>query len=182
MTRSMIRIICMARMGCSMVDLMRRMSSGVLTCLVAVWVALAVLGCGGAASGSDARDELSVEEAKAILQELPYRYEFREPAIPQGATGAIAGRVHGPHKTWFDFGVALGNNAAPVPVPRSGVSEVIGNPGFVFTMNDLIPRGRLHWETAPQLKAPVRNRESSRMATEMVEELCLATTGEPCPV
>jgi hypothetical protein len=155
---------------------------GILACLAGLSLALVVLGCGGTASGEDGQAKLSPERAKAVLQELPYRYEFRSPKVPHGASGALAGRVHGAHKTWLEFGVALGDHADPVPVPWAGISNAVGNPGFVFTTDDLIPVGRLHWANAPQLKTRAQEREASRMATDMEEQLCLAITGEPCPV
>lgn len=167
---------------CSMAKVMRRGLHCIAVLLLGLLFAVALLGCGSDASRKSGPSELSTTEAKAILQELPYRYVFKEIPSPHGASGAIGGRVYGPYKTWFDFGIALGDDASPVPVPRAGVSEAVGNPGFVFTTNQLIPIGRVHWKTAPQLRTPARWHESSRMATDMEEQLCRAVTGKPCPV
>jgi hypothetical protein len=169
-------------MDYSMADVTRRGWPWIAAPLFGVLLMSVALGCGSDASGDSGQRELNVIEAKTILQELPYRYAFKEPAIPQGASGAIGGRVYGPHKTWFDFGIALGDDASPVPVPRAGISEAVGNPGFVFTANQVIPVGRFHWKRAPQLRTAAQWDESSHMATEIVERLCYAVTGEPCPV
>lgn len=169
-------------MDSSMADVTRRGWPCIATLLLGLLLVVAMLGCGSDASGNDGQRELSAIEAKTILEELPYRYAFEEPPIPHGASGAISGRVYGPHKTWFDFGIAIGDGASPVPVPRAGVSEAVGNPGFVFTANQVIPVGRLHWKSAPQLRTAAQWNESSHMATEMVERLCRAVTGKPCPV
>lgn len=173
---------CMGRMDYSMADVTRRGWPCIAALLLGLLLVVVGLGCGSDASGNDRPSELSETDAKAIVQELPYRYVFRETAIPNGANGAIGGRVYGPHKTWFDFGIALGDGASPVPVPRAGISEAVGNPGFVFTANQVIPVGRLHWKPAPQLRTAAQWDESSHMATEIVERLCHAVTGEPCPV
>jgi hypothetical protein len=165
-----------------MADLTRRGWSCIATLPLALLLVAAAPGCGSDASGNGGPRELSAIDAKTVLRELPYRYAFKDPSIPDGASGAVSGRVYGPHETWFDFGIALGDDADPVPVPRAGISEAVGNPGFVFTTNQLIPVGRFHWKTAPQLRTPARWHESSKMATDMEEQLCRAATGKPCPV
>ena len=152
-----------------------------------VWI---VAGCGddaGAegdiAAGSSETRVLGAKEAKRLLRELPYRYEFRPVAIPEGAEAAVAGRAVGRHRTILNFGVALGHGHYGVPVPRAGTSESYGYPrgGFIFT-NDLLirgPDGRLvsnpHFHTAAQWD------EATSMSVMMTDKLCLAATGDHCP-
>jgi hypothetical protein len=145
-------------------------------------LALMVVGCGSNASGSDGQHELNTAETKVILQELPYRYAFRVPPVPDGAREAISGRVYGPRNTWFDFGIALGNGADPVPVPQAGTSEAVGDGGFVFTSNLVVRVGAGTWENAKQIQSTKQLHTASHMATEMEEHLCMAMTGEPCKV
>jgi hypothetical protein len=125
---------------------------------------------------------LSAPDAKAVLRELPYRYKYRTVPVPRGATAALAGRAYGPSNTSFDFGIALGDGADAVPVAQAGVSEAVGNPGFVFTSNLVVPVGRAEWENAKQIHSTKQLHTAADMATEMEEHLCRAITGKPCPV
>jgi hypothetical protein len=143
---------------------------------------LIALGCGGDVAGGNGQRELNAAEAMAILRELPYRYAFRAPPVPRGAREAVGGRVYGPRNTWFDFGIALGNGASPVPVPQSGTLEAVGNGEFVFTSNLVVKVDSTHWENAKQIHSSKQLHAASHMATEMEERLCFAITGEPCEV
>ncbi len=125
---------------------------------------------------------MTAARAKAILRELPYQYEFRRVHLPVGASAAVAGRVYGPHRTWFDFGIAIGKNAEPVPVPHAGVFEAVGGYGFRFTNNEFVKTGANHWVPAPQFHTQAQWDEASRMATEINEKFCLTITEKPCPV
>lgn len=174
MPRSTIRIIFTAQMA----YLMDRRS-----CLLVLGICLSlgfgVFGCG---SGHENSGSFTEADIKDILQQLPYRYEFRRVQLPRGASAAIAGRVYGPHHTWFDFGIAIGNSGAAIPVPRAGVSGAVGNPGFVFTDNELVRSRGAGWEPGPQFHTSAQWDEASHMATEINERLCRVITGNPCPV
>lgn len=125
---------------------------------------------------------MTTARAKAILRELPYRYDFRRVQLPKGASAAVAGRVYGPHRTWFDFGSSIGKDAEPVPVPHAVGSEAVGGYGFLFTNNELVKTGANHWVPAPHFHTQAQWDEVSRMATEINEKFCLTITGEPCRV
>jgi hypothetical protein len=174
--------ISMDQMVCSMAEFARLKGFGAATLAVGFLLVLMALGCGSDASGGNAQRELNAAETKAVLQELPYRYAFRVPPVPRGAREAIGGRVYGPRNTWFDFGIALGDGADPVPVPRAGVSEAVGDGGFVFTSNLVVKVGAATWENAKQIHSTKQLHTASHMATEMEERLCIAMTGEPCKV
>jgi hypothetical protein len=122
---------------------------------------------------------LSVHETKDLLRKLPYRYEFWEVPIPEGAKAAIAGRAIGRHHTELNFGIALGYGLKPVML-RQSAAEFDYQRSFIFTSDILVrgPDGRL--ESAPQLKTAAQWREASRMDVLMTDRLCLATTGEHC--
>ena len=147
----------------------------------AVVMALAVLivACG---SSEDSTRVLSAAEAKHLLLELPYRYHFRKVAVPQGASGALAGTAIGDHHTVLHFGISLGGEPDPVSVPQAGTEEAYGYPrgGFVFT-DDLQVRGKHEkWEPAPQFRTAAQWNEAGHMEVAMEETLCRAATGEPC--
>lgn len=140
-------------------------------------------GCGDSSAAEDTEGvTVNAAEAKRVLLKLPYRYEFRQVKLPDGASSAIAGRVYGLHKTWFDFGIAFGNQSMPVSVPRAGVSGAIGNPGFVFNSNIVVPGRQSRWEAGRQFHTAAQWHESGHMENEMEQSLCKAVTGEPCPV
>lgn len=144
--------------------------------------ALAILvGAGILVSGGSARI-LTSAEARHLLLELPYRYRFRPVPLPRGASGALAGTAIGRHYTILHFGFALGREPHPVPVPHSGISEVSGYSGFVFTDDELVPGKRQKWEAGPQFHTAAQWKEASRMSVAMVERLCRASTHQPCPV
>ncbi|MGN6258515.1 MAG: hypothetical protein ACTHN3_12325 [Solirubrobacterales bacterium] len=158
--------------------------------LLVVLAALAV-GCGSSASGdgttgagstaasNDPPRVLSTQEAKQLLQQLPYRYEFRKVKLPEGATGAVAGTAIGKHHTVLHFGVSLGTEAGAVPVPQAGVRDPYdysAGGGFVFN-DDLVVAGGV----GKQFKTGAQWEEATSMEVEMEEKLCKAATGEPCP-
>jgi hypothetical protein len=173
---------CMGKMVCSRVRQLCRfsVSAAVVAALV---LGFGAIGCGGGAKAEgDGHKILSAPAARAVLLELPYRYKYRTVPVPRGATAALAGRAYGPSNTSFDFGIALGDGANPVPVAQAGVSEAVGNPGFVFTSNLLVPVGHAKWENSKRIHSTRQLHVASDMATEMEEQLCRAITGKPCPV
>jgi hypothetical protein len=127
---------------------------------------------------------LSVTETKQLLGQLPYRYEYRSVPAPGGAAAAVAGRVVGPHHTVLEFGLALGHGHRGVPVPGAGTAEIYSYPrgGFIFTTDTFVkgPGGRL--VPNPRLKTAAQWRESSHMEVMMTDKLCLAATGDHCPI
>jgi hypothetical protein len=150
-------------------------------------------GCGAVAAESTSTtrepqagsiDVLTTKQAKHLLQKLPYRYGFRSVPLPKGAKGAVAGRVVGPHKTSFNFGIALGTETDPVPVPKVGTENPVWMPGagLVFTDDLLVKAANGNWVVNPRIKTPAQDRTSVRMIVDMEQTLCRAATGEPCPV
>jgi hypothetical protein len=172
----------MGKMVCSRVRQLSRLGASVAV-VAALLLGLGAIGCGGGAKAEgDGLQTLSAPEAKTVLGELPYRYKYRTVLVPRGATAALAGRAYGPSNTSFDFGIALGDGTNAVPVAQAGVSEVVGNPGFVFTSNLVVPVGRAKWENSKQIHSARQLHVAADMVTEMEEQLCRAITGEPCPV
>jgi hypothetical protein len=145
-------------------------------------VALVAVGCGGSAIGDGSSTYiLSTKEAKGLLLQLPYRYEFRHVPLPDEASGALAGKAIGRH-SYLNFGVSLGKNPDGVPVPKAGTEEAYGYPpgGFVYT-DDLLIRGKNHkWHRPARFHTAAQWNEAGRMEVAMEEKLCKATTGEPC--
>jgi hypothetical protein len=162
----------------------------------AVTVALsAAVGCGGSAAGGASQQSttamaavsspgvLTSAEARRLLLQLPYRYSFRHVAPPSGASGAVAGRAVGAHHTLVHFGIALGHEPEPVPVPQSGTESPYSYPagGFVFT-DDLEVRGKNgNSRPAKQFHTWAQWDEATTMVVEMQEKLCKKATGEACP-
>ena len=143
--------------------------------LLVAAISAASYGCGGP-------EVLNSTEAKHLLLQLPYRYQWRQVRLPEGASAALAGTAIGRHHTVLHFGLALGREAQPVRVPHSGISEVGEYPGFVFTDDELVPGKREKWEPGPQFHTAAQWKEVARMSVAMVEQLCKASTQEPCPV
>lgn len=178
----------MGRVGCSVVEFTHSRSFVCFLSVVAVmW---ATIGCGdhaGAGGGRVANlDEtrvLGTKEAKRLLRQLPYRYEFRPVAMPEGAESALAGRVEGRHRTIVNFGVALGRGHWAVPVPRAGTRYSYGysRGGLIFTSDLLIEGADGRLVPNPQLRTAAQQNEASEMTVAMTDKLCLAATGEHCP-
>src|SRR3954462_6134349 len=90
--------------------------------LVLLATTCVTVGCGTTASGhAEATNPprvLSTNKARGLLVALPYRYSWRKVPLPQGASGALAGKAVGRYHTVVHFGVSLGVEAGAVPVPR----------------------------------------------------------------
>lgn len=152
------------------------LSRRLLAALTLLSLAGAVIaGCG------DSAKVLSAEEAERVLRKLPYRYEFESVEVPKGASDAFAARVHGPHRTTVSISVALGDDAHPVPVPPAGFFNVVGDPGFVFNNDLLVPVGGKTIQSKG-VRTGAQWRTATSMLTAIEESLCRETTGEPCPV
>lgn len=138
-------------------------------------------GCGMAEGTSS--HVLSTSQAKHLFLQLPYHYEFRHVPLPEGASGALAGKAITKHGTFLNFGVALGRHPEGVPVPRSGTEESYGysEGGFVYTDDLLIPGKHHHWHSPPRIHTEAQAREVGHIEVEMEEKLCRAATGKPCP-
>ena len=149
-----------------------------------------VAGCGSVpASGAGSAEPVSgkiltASETKSNLRQLPYRINFRPVALPKGASAAVAERAIGSHQTVLNFGVALGRHPQGVPVPRAGTSELTSYPdgGFVYTDNLQVPGKHEKWEPGPQFHTAAQWREAGHMGVEIREKLCLAATGQVCPI
>jgi hypothetical protein len=161
-----------------MIGFRRRIWS--VVCLVVVLLALGCSSCSGQAQDDSI---LTTGEAKRALQVLPYRFSYKGVKRPRGATEAFAARVYGRYRIWFDFGISLGFNGDPVPIPPSGVMNAVGNgeAGFVYTDNLLVRDEHGKYSVAAQIRTRAQYKESLHMATEIEETLCKAATGEPCP-
>jgi len=150
----------------------------------------AIAGCGGdagaeggIAGGSGEARVLSAKETKQLLRKLPYRYEFRQVATPEGAETAVAGRAMGRHRTIINFGIALGHGYKAVSVPQAGTRYSYGysRGGFIFTSDLLIEGSDGRLAPNPQLRTAAQQNEASEMTVTMTDRLCLAATGEHCP-
>ena len=161
---------------------MTRKARMIGTC-IGLAVACAAAGCGGSTSG-DSTKVLSTNEAKHLLLQLPYHYVFRPISVPNGASGALAGKATNGHHVVLQFGVALGRNPDGVSVPRSGTEEIYSylRGGFVYTDDLMVPtKNKKHrWVANPRFRNVREWHEAGDMEVEMEEKLCEAATGEPC--
>jgi|ERR1043165_3701362 hypothetical protein len=152
-----------------------------------VVVIAATGGCGTSANGEGATDSpriLSTNEARELLMQTPYRYAWRKVALPEGASGALAGKAIGDHQTVVHFGVSLGTEAAAVPVPRAGVEDSYDyseGGGFVFTADLEVPGKNGNVHPGRQFHTRAQWNEAIRMEVAIEEKLCKAATGRPCP-
>jgi hypothetical protein len=173
-------------------DYAKAVRRGVQVALV-LMIGLVVLNACGSADGkatgsgdptNRAERTLSVREVKTLLRQLPYRYRFRRVKAPEGATGAVAGRVYGRHGAWFDFGIALGPDAHPVPMPNSGTESATsnGSANFVFTDDTLVKGKNGNWSIAPNIKNERQWQQVINIGNRMEQRLCRAATGMACPV
>jgi hypothetical protein len=125
---------------------------------------------------------LTATEAKDALRQLPFRLRFRRVALPEGASGAVAGRAEGRHHTLLNFGIALGKETDGVPVPRADTAEITGYENFVFTDDLEVPGKHEKWEPGPQFHTAAQWSEAGHMDVELREAICIAETGRVCPV
>lgn len=146
-------------------------------------VAVGVCACGSAADGEGSSHVLSTHEAKYLLMELPYKYEFRQVKLPEGASGALAGWVANRTNVGINFGISLGRHPAPVAVPQAGTEGAYGYPhgGFVYT-DDLQVQGRSGRRIINKRYHSTREwHEASEINVAIQEKLCRAATGKRCP-
>jgi hypothetical protein len=124
---------------------------------------------------------LKEAEAKRVLEQLPYRLEFRPVPLPPHASGAISGRATGPGGAVVRFGVALGRGTEPVRLgPGSGI-EATG--GETFRLSDdatVVVAGRPR--IAARLDTMAEWKEAVRIVVDIEEQLCRATTGKSCTI
>lgn len=126
---------------------------------------------------------LSETEAKQALRKLPYRYRFRPVSLPEGAEAAIAGTAFGPFHTMLNFGVAFGRSTDGVPVPRSGTSESVGyRETFLYTDDLQILNAKGKIVSNPAFKTAKQWHTAVDMAVEITDRLCIAVSGDHCPV
>lgn len=144
------------------------------TAAIAIGVALLVSGCG--------TKTLDEAEVKQLLRQLPYRFEFRPVDPPDGASGAVAGRVIGPHRTVVNFGISLGRGGDPVPLgPGTDTADATGGETFRVTDDTMVTvNGKL--KAGDQLHTEAQWNESARMIVDIEEKLCRAITGKPCAI
>jgi hypothetical protein len=153
-----------------------------ITIVLPIVLSVAVLNCGcNAFANKDGTvgspRVLSSAEAKRLLLKLPYRYRWRKVKLPEGASGALAGTAVGKHRAVLHFGISLGTEAEPVPIPevRDAYDYSQGG-GFVFT-DDIITLDGI----GKQIHTAAQWHEVNIMEVEMEEKLCKASTGEACP-
>lgn len=165
----------------------RQLASAVLsTSLVALIILIPNSGCGSSASsdGSSptaAPNVLSEPAVRGLLTQLPYRFRFRNVALPEGATGAVAGTVIGRHHTVVHFGIALGRNPKPVAVSQAGTSGAFYylGAGYVLTDDLVIPGSS---RVGRQFHTDLQWNEATDIEVAMEEKLCREVTGKPCQV
>lgn len=145
--------------------------------IVVVATALAV-----SVFGSNGPKTLSEAETKSLLRQLPYRFEFRPVRVPQGASGAVAGRVIGHRGTVVRFGVSLGSRGKPVSLgPHTDFADATG--GATFRVTDdawIVVNGRPTF--GKQIRTATQWHEAATMNVDIEEKLCRATEGKPCAV
>jgi hypothetical protein len=150
-------------------------------CVISL-VSLLAAGCGGsndssgaAVATAPAAHKLRPSEVRPAFRGLPYRYSLKRVARPKGNRASFLGRAHGPYGTTLEFSIGIGDPPYVVPVPGAGTLHAVWDEpsGFVFNDDSSI---------ASKFKSPAQWREVSRMATDFEERLCLAATGEPCPI
>jgi hypothetical protein len=127
---------------------------------------------------------LSSGEVKQLFLQLPYRYRWQQVALPEGASGALAGTAIGKHHTIIHFGVALGRETKAVPVPQGVPVPPVyySSEGYVFS-NDLeVPGKNGTVRPGKQFHTAAQWDEAATMVVEMEEKLCRATTGKPCSI
>jgi len=131
---------------------------------------------------SDAPHVLGEQETKQLLLRLPYRFEFRQVALPLGASGAVAGRIIGAHRTIVNFGITLGSGK-PVPVPHAGIDNASGGTAFIVT-NDTLVRAKARQLDGGkrQFHTVAQQNEAGQMVLAVEETLCRSGTGKTCPV
>jgi len=157
---------------------------------IGAWLVLAASimgassGCGAAASGDGPVRVLSGSEAKVLLLELPYQYQWRQVDPPDGASDALAGTATGKHHTTVHFGISLGAEPQAVSVPRAGTLTPSYYWGGGFTFNDDLEVPGKHETIHPgkQFHTAAQWDEAGTMVVEMEEKLCKASTGRPCQV
>lgn len=162
-------------MGCSRA--WRRAGGSIIVLL------MLVSGCGGSADGESSTSRvLKTSEAKQLLQQLPYHYEFRHTAIPRGASGALAGRAANKGVT-INFGITLGRHPHGVSVPKAGTGEAYGYPrgGFVYTDDLRVPGRDGKWMLNKRFHTTAEWHHAADINVAIEEKLCRAATGEPCP-
>jgi hypothetical protein len=124
---------------------------------------------------------LSTAQARGLLLNLPYDYTFRHVPLPEGASGALAGRAVDEHHMVINFGIALGKEPKKgVPVPRSGINEAYGYGGFIYTDDLQVPDGRGGWMVNPRFHTPREWHHAGEIDVAITEKLCRAETKEPC--
>ena len=130
-------------------------------------------GCGG----EDKQPPPGVLQASAIrpaLDTLPYRYRLKRIEPPTGDVAAFVGHAYGPHRTELRFSIALGGDV-PIAVRGAGAKHAVWETAFGFVYNDNSDIYKLFDSEAQWQEAP-------RMAVAVIESLCRAASGEPCPV
>jgi hypothetical protein len=149
--------------------------AGVASTAIAAGIVMLVSGCETTRTPDEA-------EVKQLLRQLPYRFEFRPVDPPDGASGAVAGRVIGPHRTVVHFGISLGHDGDPVPLgPGTDTADATGGETFRVTDDTMvIVNGKL--KAGHQFHTDAQWNESARIVVDIEEKLCRATTGKPCAI
>lgn len=148
--------------------------------LVASLCTASLLACGDVTGGANA-GPLTAQEAKELFEQLPYRYKFRRAPTREETDEVLAGRAFGPHRTVLNFGLSLGESPKLVPVPKAGVSDsyVYSDAGFAFTSD--LDVDRVSGALTPR-KSYRQYRQAAHMEVELTDKLCVAVTGEHCPI
>lgn len=119
--------------------------------------------------------KLEPSDVRPALRVLPYDLKLRRVKGPFDNAASFTGKAQGPHHATLKFSIGIGNPPHAIPVPSAGTKHVEWFEEMNFVFNDDGEIG-LKFETAAQW------REVARMATDIVERLCRAATGKPCPI
>jgi hypothetical protein len=154
---------------------------------LAILASVLGIGCGAGGTASSPQSStgpLRVSEAKRLFRELPYSIQFEPVRPPDGADGAFAGRAVGSHGTIVHFGVSLGDRPAAVPLPGAGTASAFGDSrdGFVYNDDLQVPGPGHTWIRSARFRTAAQWSEATTMSVKMMEKLCRAASGKPCPI
>ena len=130
---------------------------------------------------------LTTQQAKKLLLQLPYKYRFRKVELPEGSSGALAGAAFGDrHHVVLQFGISLGTEVQPLPVPQAGIANpyYYWGAGFAFNSNLVVPGGdnrKTEYGVGRGIHTRAQWREAMDMEFEIEQKLCEASTGKSCP-
>ena len=145
------------------------------------WIAIGVLACAGAgalwgcANGAGTSDQLTADEVRSAMRQMPWLYRLRSVEPPADSRVAFRGRGHGKGGAVLNFSIVLGDSPRPIPIPNTGLQDETGysEAGFIYNSDSVDRR---------KFKTTAERHEAQDMSVEIEEALCEEATGQPCPV